>query len=733
MLYRRLVTEWAVVSLCATLVVVGSGRSGLTERVDTLMLDAMVAMRPPPVDDRILLVEIDDESLRRIGHWPWSRVKHAEAVDVLTRAGALAVGYDVLFLEPTAGDAAFGSAISRAGNVLLPMLPPLSGMRDGEGAGQEPPPVIASGAAALGSVDVDMDDDGVVRSYQPGGVGPTPHLVEYIAQRVLPAAVRQSGGVRRLIPFQPPGTFRRISFADLVTGSVPPALLRGKIVLVGGTAAGFGDRFLVPSSAGKLMSGIELQANILNGLMQDHFYRRMPSPWQTILALVPVWLLLLAFLRFGPSTNLKLSLIAIGGTVAAAFGGLLLAGVWFAPGASLLGLLLVYSLWGWRRLSAVSDFLTAEARALQSEPDILPARPDPQGRGDLVNVETSRLHDVIGQMRALRYFIADILARLPDAVCVVDDDGQVVMGNVAANALFGVPVRGRSMAQLLSDRGMGNPEPGAEIQLADGRTLVMMRGAIGAPGAGAGMIERFVDISDLKRAGQAREEALQFLSHDMRAPSAAIIALLERGGAGPDAIRQHAEQGLKLADDFVQLARVQNALAEREPVSLGDVALEAIDRVWPLAQRRGVTIAEVGLDTECWALGDRALLVRAVLNLLDNGVKFAPEGGRIECTLREEGEWLCLSVEGPGPDMPPERAADPFAAFAPGLAVGEIDSRGLGLAFVRTSVERQGGQATYAALPGGVHRFMIRLMRADDDFDDDEAAEEGAATGAALD
>ncbi|MCE7797208.1 CHASE2 domain-containing protein [Sphingobium sufflavum] len=709
MLYRRLVTEWALVSLCATLIVLGASRGGWMERVDTILLDAVIALSPPPVDERILLVEIDDASLARVGRWPWPRARHAAALDILARARPLAIGYDVLFLEGTAEDAVLGAAISRATPVVLPMLPPLlSTGQEPPGEGL-PPPVIMRAAAALGSVDVDADGDGVVRSYQPGHGGSIPLMVERIAALVTTVSTPTArDGERLLIPFEPPGSFRRIAFADLLSGSVPSAFLRGRIVMVGGTAAGFGDRFLVPSSAGTLMSGVELQANILNGLVQHHFYRRMPDPWQTVLALLPVWLLLLAFLRFGPSTNLKLSLVALGGTAALALGGVLVSGWWFAPGATLLGLVLVYSLWGWRRLAAVSDFLAAEARALQAEPDIMPATVPADARGDLVNMESGRLHDVIGQMRALRHYIADILARLPDAVCVVDDDGRVVMGNIAADALFDGPVRGRMMADILVGRGMGAPEPGAEIGLDDGRTLVMMRAPIG----GAGTIQRFVDISELKRAGEAREQALQFLSHDMRAPHAAIIALLEGGGAGPDALRGHAERGLKLADDFVQLARVQQAVVQREPVDLADVGVEAIDRIWPLAKRRGVTIAEEGLDADLWVMGDRGLLVRAVVNLLDNGVKFAPEGGCVACALGEEEGRLRLSVSGPGPAMPPERAADPFVAFAPGQATGDRDSGGLGLAFVRIALERQRGTVDYAALPGGVHRFSILLSRA---------------------
>lgn len=659
-----------------------------------------------------MLVEIDDGSLAALGRWPWPRSVHAKALDVLSRGRPAVIGYDVLFLEPSADDDALAAAMRRAAPVVLPMVPHRSA---GEAGSDRPPAVISSAAAGLGSVDVTADGDGVVRSY-PAGVG-APPMAELIAGHVDPTLrLDKAGPADRLVAFTPPGSFRRIPFSSLVDGSLPAAFVRDKVVLVGGAAAGFGDRFLVPPSAGKLMTGVELQANVVNALLHRGFYRVLSLRSQMILGLVPVWLLLVAFLRFGPSTNLRLSVGAAFTVLGFSCAMLLLGRWWFAPGPSLIGLALVYSLWAWRRLSAVSDFLGTEIERLRAEPDLLPANAQPALRGDLVNMETNRLHDIIGQLRDLRAFVSEVLARLPDAVCVVGEDGQVVMGNLAADALFGRTVRNARMKDLLLMLDADEILPGAEIALRDGRTLVMTR----APIESGGTIFRFIDISELKAAGLAREEALQFLSHDMRAPHVAVIALLDRQtGDDPNhlapMIRQHVQHGLKLADDFVELARLTSAPAELAPVDLCGVAIEAIGMVWPLSSARHVAIDEVGLAGEIWVMADHASLLRALMNLLDNAVKFAAEGDHVVCRIDTDGQSATVSVTGPGPDMPLERAVDPFVAFAPGAMASGVASRGLGLAFVKASVERQKGTVGYEARPDGIKAFSITVPLAPSD------------------
>jgi CHASE2 domain-containing sensor protein len=79
-------------------------------------------LRAPPADDRILIVAIDNDSLRRIGRWPWGRETHAALLDRLAAAHPRAIAYDVLFTEPNPADPALAAAMTRAKPVFAPLL-----------------------------------------------------------------------------------------------------------------------------------------------------------------------------------------------------------------------------------------------------------------------------------------------------------------------------------------------------------------------------------------------------------------------------------------------------------------------------------------------------------------------------------------------------------------------------------------------------------------------------------
>lgn len=719
MLYRRLIIEWAIVAICTTLAVALFIQQQLARPLDEFLLDSFSSLQPAKPDPRIILVEIDDASLKAMGNWPWRRSVHANLLDHIAQARPAAIAYDVLLLEPTADDAILARSMRQASPVYLPILPPRPETDGAYEVAALPPEVIANAAAGLGAVDIASDPDGIVRHFATGSTN-APHLVELLVPRAhqpptTAQAARRDDAALLILHYAPAGAYPSLSFASLLDGSAPADMLKGKIVLVGGTAAGFSDRFPVPSYAGKLQSGIELQANILSNLLSGTVRRALPLGWQIGLGIAPVWMLLVAFLRFSPTTNLRLSLLAIGGTLLLSAVLLLGFGWWFPPAATLIGLVLVYSLWGWRRLAAVGDYLTHETRLLSTEPDLMPAARGAALRGDSITVDVDRLHSIISQLRALRRFIAEVLARLPDAVCVVDEQDEVMLGNLAADALFGCDVRGKTMGTLLARLDLSDSGSASEISLNDGRTLVVTR----APLTSGGTIVRLADISELRRASREREAALAFLSHDMRAPHAAIIALLESperqqaaGGAPaplPDTIRLHAERGLKLADDFVELAKLDHAAIDLHPVDLCGCAAEAIDLAYPLLRRRQVSIVESGLDVDIWVNGEEALLIRAILNLLDNAIKFSPEGGTVFCTVTISGGMASLSVRNEGPPLPPERRADPFLSFAQGRDTSDRVSRGLGLAFVSASIARQGGKAHYRDVSETMREYSLSL------------------------
>jgi CHASE2 domain-containing sensor protein/signal transduction histidine kinase len=720
LLYRRLALEWLLVLLAASLLVGFAAVGAWTQAADNRLYDLAQRWAARPADERILIVEIDDAGLSEIGRWPWPRARHAALLRRLAEARPLAIGYDVLFLEPSPDDTALAMAMRQAGNVYLPALV------QREIAGAETVSLPAPGLAAVAQVgvaEVILDaHDGVRQADTQIMVGgrEIPQMVTMLARRAQPglALPKQQPF---LLPLLPADAFRRVPFAQVLKGEVPPAIFRDKIVLVGSTAGGMGDIYTVPSSAGGLLSGVQIQANLLNALLGGRTIGQVPQLLLVALSLLPVWLMMVAFLRFRPAVNLRLSLIVPVGLVAVSVALIPLAGIWVPPGAALLGILLVHILWGWRRLAATSQFIGRQAAMLEADPGIAPQTLQRGPMTDRIAHEARQLQGIIAQLRTLRLFTADVIERLPDATLVTDESETIMLANQAADQLFGGDAQGHPLDVFLARICTGATLDGNRISCPGGLTLIMTD----APLSGGGRIVRFADMTDLQRATDEREEVLQFLTHDLRSPHASILTLLETqrtasgGSIVPssviDRIRSHARHGLRLADDFVQLARARRRPIAPEAVDLCDIAREAADMVWPRAVERSVRIEDGCGDGEIWVMGDHAMLLRASVNLLDNAVKFAPEGALVDMTVRIEGERARLSVSGPGPEMPPGRAERPFALYAEGRDVGGRASIGLGLAFVQATAMRHGGEAAYRYEPGYGATFSMTLPLAEED------------------
>lgn len=197
------------------------------------------------------------------------------------------------------------------------------------------------------------------------------------------------------------------------------------------------------------------------------------------------------------------------------------------------------------------------------------------------------------------------------------------------------------------------------------------------------------------------------LAHDFRTPLARASARLDRlreAATTPEA-RALAEEARA---DLTRLTRAMNeAMTLRdgeawvfETVRLDRLAASAAELYQPLAEERGVTIRVVTSPVP--VLGVRSLLQRAVTNLVDNAVKFSPEGGLVTLTARLEDGKPILSVADQGPGMDPELTDNPARAVSSAADEGR-ESHGMGLAFVRAILKRHGATMTIDdAAPGAV-------------------------------
>ena len=210
-----------------------------------------------------------------------------------------------------------------------------------------------------------------------------------------------------------------------------------------------------------------------------------------------------------------------------------------------------------------------------------------------------------------------------------------------------------------------------------------------------------------------RQEALNFLSHDLRAPLSATLALIELHGSARDAaplaaIEAHARRALALADGFVQLARAESAQGYRmELLDLRDPVVEGVDACWPQARAKAMDLTSQTPEHECLVQGDRSMITRVLVNLIDNALKHAGRAGAaVQCRLLAcEAGWR-IEVVDAGTPLQPEVAGGLFARFRRGQA--DASGAGLGLAFVQAVAQHHGGRAGWRAQAQG-NVFFIEL------------------------
>jgi CHASE2 domain-containing sensor protein/signal transduction histidine kinase len=732
----RLLFEWCAIATVTLVVVLMLFTSRATDRLDNVVYDVLVGFRAPSASDRILLVTIDDQSLAAVGHWPWPRSVHARMLEQVAAARPAAVAYDVIFTEPSRPeeDERLGAAIRAVGTVALPVLFEAPG-RDGRAVDTVLPIEPLAGAArAIGHAALLPDSEGVARSvplsFNAGG-RIWLHLME-AAYRI--AHGRPSPVYRRLaaegkafatIPFQPSGgSFRTISFASVLAGEVPPDFIRDRILLVGVTAAGLGDRFRVPTQTGALISGIEVQANLLNSLLADRVITPLDPAIRLAAALVPTLALLLSFWWLRPSHALAASLAMIGLILIVPPLLLFCLDTWLPPTPALAGLLVAYPLWGWRRLQAVDRAISEELDAFSAEKTPVPFVSAAPAYLDPIGGQAARLRAAIANMRDLRQLISDTIDGVDDPLLVTNPDDRVILANAAAGCLFGKTLQDLYSPPLLNE--LAGEEvvfarEAAEIRLRNGKVYLPRRFPLrNHAGEQRGWILHLADITDISIAQREREEALEFLSHDMRSPLSSIITLLEQHRQSiPDRplagrLASLARRTLGLSDDFVQMARLSVAPFNPEDINLADVLTEAADELWPLSSHRNVRVSIDSADETFYLSGERDTLSRALINLLDNAVKFSPEGGTVQCLIRARGGTIECVIEDEGPGIEAERRKNLFARYGHRQnAAGSGISAGLGLAYVGAAVKRHGGTISCESRAPHGTRFVLHFAAAE--------------------
>jgi signal transduction histidine kinase len=212
---------------------------------------------------------------------------------------------------------------------------------------------------------------------------------------------------------------------------------------------------------------------------------------------------------------------------------------------------------------------------------------------------------------------------------------------------------------------------------------------------------------------------LQDLSHELRSPLARLHLILELAqrsdGPTAEAYFQQAETEISRLDrmtgEMLALSRLEGGIPGMtcENLDLVELARECLDQAEIEAQARQITLQLTPADGAVMAFGSVQLLERALDNLIANAIKFSPDGGEVELSVRKSEQRAELTVRDRGPGVPEAELASLFRPFFRGSNAARAEGHGLGLAIVQRVMKIHGGEILAGNRDGGGLQVCLRL------------------------
>jgi PAS domain S-box-containing protein len=355
-----------------------------------------------------------------------------------------------------------------------------------------------------------------------------------------------------------------------------------------------------------------------------------------------------------------------------------------------------------------------------------------------------------------------ILEALGEAVVVADMEGKLQYVNPAASALTGYTreeALGQSWRLPQSDSGIDELDQQVRDTMRAGQTwrgtvinrrkdgsaydAVMTAAPLFDPHdvrRPIGFVSVQRDITPLKEAERLKDQFVSNVSHELRTPLSVITLV----GGNLDTLYERLDDSKrrKMIRDIREYARVLDELVgsvldisridsqrismEREPLDLAELAREEVDKQMPLARKKSQTLLAIG-DKDSFVLGNDGQLRQVIRNLLNNAIKYTPDGGRITCECLAQagrelaesawpgsaglpaGRWAALRVADTGIAISPEDLPHVFERFYRVQSQGNIPGTGLGLSIAKELVELHGGHIAAASTPGEGSIFALYL------------------------
>lgn len=388
-------------------------------------------------------------------------------------------------------------------------------------------------------------------------------------------------------------------------------------------------------------------------------------------------------------------------------------------------LILVLNIFVSRKLSQPVEEITRAAKEISEGNFDVKARPGAKGElavlGHSINLMASQIKKRVREITQEKETLKTILQGMSDGVMVVDAQGKVILINSVLEDLLQRPsdVSGKTPVEVIRN---------AELQ--DGFAQVLDTGetfstelSVAMPEAdrifdvtiarlmlqekAGGAVAVFHDITDLKRVEQMRKDFVANVSHELRTPLTSIkgyaetlceedIKKVPKAQSFAQIILKHANRLSALVQDLLSLTQLesQSMPIVKNEIDLRSVLDSAVLVLKPSAEAKNLNIETKSISKKTMIWADRDQIGQALINLLDNAVKYTPEGGGITVSVTDVENEVQITVADTGIGIPREHLNRIFERFyrVDKNRSRELGGTGLGLSIVKHIIQSHGGR-----------------------------------------